>query len=260
MDIVHVVFRWIHILMGIMWIGLLYFFNFVNGPFAGTMDGDTKRKVIPELAPRALFWFRWGAAWTWISGLILLAIVFYHSKTLFDDPGTPWNAGVWVMLAVTFLGVFLYDALAKSGLGKNPKVFGIVAFVLVAIITLLMVKWAGFGWRGFNIHIGAMLGTTMAFNVWSRIWPAQQKVITATKEGTPPDASLVALAGSRSRHNTYMSVPLLWTMMNQHTVGFAGGQYGISDQMAWLVLLLAILIGWHIVFQFYKKAGKVKGF
>jgi uncharacterized membrane protein len=57
-------FRWIHILAGIVWIGMLYFFNFVNGPFQGTLDGETKKKVNPELLPRALFWFRWGAAWT----------------------------------------------------------------------------------------------------------------------------------------------------------------------------------------------------
>jgi len=260
MDIVHLIFRWIHILMGIMWIGLLYFFNYVNGPFAATMDGETKKKVVPELLPRALYWFRWGAAWTWFSGLILLALVFYHSKTVFDDPTTSWSIGVWVMLAATFLAVFLYDALAKSGLGKNPKVFGSVAFVCAAIITVLFAKWAGFGWRGFNIHVGAMFGTTMAFNVWYRIWPAQQKIIRAVKEGAAPDSALVALAGSRSRHNTYMSIPLFWTMMNQHTIGFAGGAYGIPDSLGWLVLLVAILLGWHIAFQFYKMAAKVKGF
>ena len=58
------IFRWGHIVAGITWIGLLYFFNWVNGPFAATLDADAKKKVVPELMPRALFWFRWGAAWT----------------------------------------------------------------------------------------------------------------------------------------------------------------------------------------------------
>ena len=69
MDSLSAVFRWIHILAGIIWLGMLYFFNFVNGPFQGTMDGDTKKKVNPELMPRALWWFRWGAAWTWAISL-----------------------------------------------------------------------------------------------------------------------------------------------------------------------------------------------
>ena len=81
-----------------------------------------------------------------------------------------------------------------------------------------MAVWGGFSYRALNIHVGAMFGTIMAFNVWYRIWPAQQKIITAVKAGTAPDAALVALAGARSRHNTYMSVPLVWTMINQHTV------------------------------------------
>jgi len=66
-EILQSVFRWIHVVAGILWIGLLYFFNFVNGPFAATMDGETKKKVVPQLMPRALFWFRWGAAWTWVT-------------------------------------------------------------------------------------------------------------------------------------------------------------------------------------------------
>src|SRR3989442_3107777 len=60
------IFRWIHIVAGIVWIGHLYFFNFVNGPFAATLDADTRKKVVPQLVPRALYWFRWGAAWTWV--------------------------------------------------------------------------------------------------------------------------------------------------------------------------------------------------
>jgi uncharacterized membrane protein len=71
-----------------------------------------------------------------------------------------------------------------------------------------------------------------------------------------PDGDLVALAGLRSKHNTYMSVPLIWTMINEHTVAFSGKLFNIPG----LVLLLIIVIGWHIVFQLYKKSAKVKGF
>ncbi|HEY4644441.1 MAG TPA: urate hydroxylase PuuD, partial [Bacteroidota bacterium] len=79
-EIISVLSRWLHIGAGILWIGLLYFYNFVNAPFAATMDGDTKKKVVPELLPRSLFWFRWGAAFTWITGVLLLVLVFYHGE------------------------------------------------------------------------------------------------------------------------------------------------------------------------------------
>ena len=73
-------FRWIHVLAGVIWIGHLYFFNFVNAPFQGKLDGPTKKAVNPELLPRALWWFRWGAAWTWVTGVLLLLLVYYHGR------------------------------------------------------------------------------------------------------------------------------------------------------------------------------------
>jgi uncharacterized membrane protein len=162
------------------------------------------------------------------------------------------------MIAVTFLAVFVYDALHKSALGKDPKVFGAVAFVLAAVVIWLM-SFVGFSYRAQNIHLAALFGTIMAFNVWYRIWPAQQKIITAVKEGTAPDAALVALAGARSRHNVYMSVPLFWGMMNQHTTT-VGTPLGIPGQYGFVLYLVVILLAWHIVWQLYKKATKVKGF
>src|SRR5688500_6979818 len=155
---------------------MLYFFNWVNGPFAATMDAETKKKVVPELMPRAQFWFRWVAAWIWITGVLLLGLVFHASKeTMFGMDGT-WGSGAGVMVLVTFLAPFLYDPLQKS-FGKAPKVFGAIAFVLIAVEAALMALWGGFSYRAFNIHLAAMLGTIMAYNVWFRIWPAQQQII-----------------------------------------------------------------------------------
>jgi len=68
------------------------------------------------------------------------------------------------------------------------------------------------------------------------------------------------LAGLRSKHNTYMSVPLIWTMINEHTAVFAGGNFGITSSTNWLVLMVIVALGWHIVFQIYKKSAKVQGF
>ena len=253
-DLLQAIFRWIHVAAGIMWIGLLYFFNFVNGPFAATIDGPTKQKVVPELMPRALYWFRWGAAWTWVTGVLLLMLVFWHGGLTLNAPAG-WSAGPIVMILVTFLAAVVYDALAKSGLGKDLRTFAGVGLILVIVILIGYVR-TGFSYRGYVIHTGAMFGTIMAYNVWMRIWPSQRKIITATKQGTPPDPAVVALAGTRSRHNTYLSVPLVWTMINAHTTSFAQGQ-GI-----WTIwtLVLAIVIGWAGVYLLYSKATTVKGF
>ncbi len=243
-------FRWFHVVAGILWIGLLYFFNWVNSAFAPTMDGETKKKVVPELMPRALFWFRWGAFYTWVTGVILMLLVFYHGRLALEGD-TAWGLPVYLMIAVTFLGVFLYDALMKS-VGKSNMMAAIaIGFILIGAFVWAMGSWAGFSYRGYNIHVGAMFGTAMAFNVWYRIWPAQKKIITAIKNGQAPDGSLVALAGMRSKHNTYMSIPLVWTMVNSHTT-WASTQ--------WWYLLVVIAFGWWIGSMLFRKAPKVSGF
>src|ERR1700752_2065067 len=103
MDFVQLIFRWIHVLAGVAWIGHLYFFNWVNGPFQKTLDGDAKKKVVPQLMPRALYWFRWGAAYTWITGILLLGMVYYHGKAALNVPEAGWTAGAGVMILVTFV-------------------------------------------------------------------------------------------------------------------------------------------------------------
>jgi len=252
-DASQAVFRWIHVVAGILWIGLLYFFNWVNGPFQGKIDAATKKVVNPELQPRALFFFRWGAAWTWITGVLLAYLVFYHGKLVLDDPFHPWTAGSIIMILVSFLAFAVYDPVASSI--KDNKQMAAVGFVLTAIVVFGFIYVGGFGYRGFVIHTGIMFGTLMAANVWMRIWPNQQKILTATKAGTPPDPALVALAGTRSRHNTYMSVPLVWAMINNHTTSFAGS----SPAMSAIILLIVIAIGWGAVVQIYKKAATVPG-
>ena len=256
--------KWLHIIAGITWIGLLYFFNFINGHVAAKLDSDTKKLVVPELMPRTLFWFRWGAAWTWITGLILLYVIFWAGSLSIGesvgnnmfDADTDVTMWAHIMLLVTFLAVFVYDFLYKSALAKNVRLVTIISLLLILGVEYLMIHYGQFSYRAFNIHIGSMFGTMMAFNVWFRIWPAQKNIITAIKDGETPDGELVALAGLRSKHNTYLSVPLIWTMINEHTVVFSGKIFGCTG----LVLAIVIPLGWHIVFQLYKKSAKVEGF
>src|SRR5260221_14701283 len=86
-------FRWIHVLAGVMWIGHLWFFNFVNAQLAKTYDADSKKKVLPELMPRALYWFRWGAAYTWVTGILLLGIVYYMFGGVLLPAGSTLSPG-----------------------------------------------------------------------------------------------------------------------------------------------------------------------
>ena len=263
MAILNPVAKWLHIIAGVMWIGLLYFFNFINGHVAATMDGDTKQKVVPELMPRALYWFRWGAAWTWFTGVLLMILIFWvgMGDSMFadnPDPEAEPNRLKHLAFILPFLMVFVYDFLYKSPIGKNTRVATIISFLgTAAILCLLICVFEMTSYRAYNIHIGAMFGSMMAFNVWFRIWPAQQKIITAIKEGNAPDAADVALAGLRSKHNTYMSIPLIWTMINEHT---HHANKGFLSNYEGLLLLIVIALGWHIAFQLYNKSGKIKGF
>jgi uncharacterized membrane protein len=250
-------FRWIHVVAGVLWIGMLYFFNWVNAAFATTMDAETRRKVVPELMPRALFWFRWGAAWTWVTGFFLLVVLYYVGPYMTTD-GTRPSLGQWALpFAGLFVGFALYDQLFKS-LGKSQHQLAVVIWGLVAV---------GFAWalsgplglssRAAFIHVGALFGTSMFANVWMRIWPAQRRIITAIRDGAAPDPADPALAGLRSKHNTYMSVPLLLLMVAVNQDALLARNTA-TEVALWTAIVLAI--GWVGTWLVYKKVPSVKGF
>ncbi len=253
MDFIQGVTRWIHIVAGVIWIGHLYFFNWVNAQFAPTLDGETKKKVVPELMPRALYWFRWGAAFTWLTGVLLLMIIYYHGATMgpiMFAAGGGWDLWSILGIVLVFAAPFIYDALVKTVL-KDPTVQFFGGVVLAGLVLIYLAWIAHYSYQAYAIHLGAMFGTIMAFNVWFRIWPAQQQIIRATKEGTAPDAALVAMAGQRSKHNTYMSVPLIFTMMATHAASWAASPF---------ILTAIVLVGWGAVYWLYGKSTTVKGF
>ncbi|HVE73267.1 MAG TPA: urate hydroxylase PuuD [Thermoanaerobaculia bacterium] len=240
------VLRWAHVIAGILWIGHLYFFNFVNGHVAKALDGPTKKSVVPELMPRALYWFRWGAAWTWITGILLGGLIYYHGKVVFEDPsqGNPW---LWlaIVLVIMIVGFLVYNAIMKAI--KNVALASAICLALLALVYWFLAVYGRFSGRSLYIHVGLILGTIMAMNVWMVIWPSQRKIIAATAAGTPPDANLVALAGLRSRQNTYMSVPLLFTMISNHYPTMYGGTY--RDVCIAAVMLLGFAIVWWLYRQ-----------
>jgi uncharacterized membrane protein len=112
--------------------------------------------------------------------------------------------------------------------------------------------------RAAMIHVGAIFGTIMASNVWMRIWPSQRKIIAAIAEGKAPDAALPALAGLRSKHNTYMSMPLLLFMVSNHyplAYGMTmGGEKGMN--LSWVIVAVVIGAGWGVTKFLYNKSGE----
>src|ERR1700694_512085 len=132
------IFRWTHVVAGIAWVGHLYFFNFVNAQVAKTYDAESKKKVVPELMPRALYWFRWGAAYTWITGILLLGLVVYMGGVIVP-PDSSLGAGLasLIGLALLVIGFLVYDQLWKV-MAKNEQAGVAVSFVLVVLVLLLL--------------------------------------------------------------------------------------------------------------------------
>lgn len=102
-------FRWMHFFFGVAWIGLLYYFNFVQTPFMGdaATDAGAKSTVTRILVPRALWWFRWSAMFTFISGVAMLGILGHNAPAAF---GTLWGTSIitgGVLATTMFLNVWL---------------------------------------------------------------------------------------------------------------------------------------------------------
>src|SRR5213082_233809 len=241
----NLVFRWIHVLAGVMWIGHLWFFNFVNGQVAKTYDADSKKKVVPELMPRALYWFRWGAAYTFISGILLLWIVYWAGNAMGSERMSSYASG-GVALLIVLVCFAIYDAFWKAM--KNEMTGAIVSLVLFAVVVFVFHLFIG--GRALFIYAGGLFGTVMAANVWMRIWPGQRKIIAGVKGTAPaPDASVPAIAALRSKHNTYMSMPLMFIMVSNHFPTVYGAQQG------WITLMVIIAVGWFVTKLLYGKAA-----
>jgi len=241
-------FRWIHVVAGITWIGRLYFFNFVNSRVMPAQDAEVKRKVVPELLPRALYWFRWAALWTWVSGIMLLGLVYSMGGALVEADAA-WGAGSATLLAfaVLVVGFMVYDLIWRTPMKNMPLAGAMVSLLMLAVLS----RWLGgiFSGRGMFIVVGALLGTCMVANGWMRIWPCQKRIIAAIAAGEKPDPLRVAIATSRSQHNTYMSVPLVFLMVSNHYPTLYGSAW------AWAICVGMILLGFILTKLLYTKAS-----
>lgn len=265
-DLIDVLLRWAHVIAGVMWIGHLWFFNFVNSQVAKTYDADAKKKVAPELMPRALYWFRWGAAFTWIFGVGLLSWVYYMNRMAGTGGGgimVPADGAVLTNMTASLLGLVLlvvgwlvYDSLWKVLAKGNALTGAFISWALVTLLAFILVNpWKPlFTGRAMFIHVAAVFGTSMAANVWMRIWPAQRKIIAALKAGEAPPEGLGPLAGLRSKHNTYMSIPLLAIMISNHWSTLLDASIG-SMKVNWIIVSILVAGGWLFTKWLYTKAA-----
>jgi uncharacterized membrane protein len=264
----NLIFRWVHVFAGIMWVGTTYYFTWLDARLSeeekavantgsvaqiwmvhsGGFYVVEKRKV-PDLASRTLHWFRWEAGTTWLSGMALLVLIYYlGGGALVDTDVYDISVNVAIALGVGLLvaGWVVYDLMMISPLRRNEKLVAAIFYVLLVVTAYGLTRV--FSGRAAYIHLGAMMGTIMAANVWMRILPAQKKMIAAINEGRKPDDALSAQAKLRSKQNTFMAVPVVFIMISNH---FPGVTYG--ERYNWAILSVLILLGW-IAAKFIRRA------
>ena len=228
-DIVQLLVRWSHFVGGITWIGMLYFFNLVNVNFMKALDAPTKKIVVPNLMPKALWYFRWGAVVTVIAGLGYYAMYILRGDVInANSDGAGANTWLilllWLVVAGAAWAIYAYVLLPN--LHKDGKILAAATAALVIALAVALVwlldsqltgrrdHWASN--KTLSIGIGGALGLIMLLNVWGIIWPAQKRIIAATAAGTAPDAALARRAFLASRANAWLSLPMLFFMGTSH--------------------------------------------
>lgn len=208
------ILRWFHFIAGILWVGLLYFFNLINAPFMKTVDAAAKPKIFENLTLPALNWFRWSALVTvfvgfWYWGQFLVAPDAY-----LENKSSGGTIGLFLLIwIVVFWILYAVIKLMKP----NGYVLGAITTVVVYAAGWLFVHYTPVGGDDNHvlcIGVGGGFGIVMLFNVWGIIWPNNKKIIRGTLAGAPPDnaAALARQAFLASRTNFFLSVPLLFYM------------------------------------------------
>jgi uncharacterized membrane protein len=222
--------RWIHLIAGVAWVGLLYFFNLINIPFMRELDPSTKGKVVPLLMPRILWWFRWGAVAT-----VLAGVTYWMNIGATDARNGGASAGmVFGSFFVIWTLAWLFQYLAIKMAALRGLILAVAITIVVIAAAWLFLFLNSHGWessRLLSIGIGGGLGWFMLLNVWGVIWRAQKKLIAWTAESAKSGAAMPAEAGGlaqlvfrASRTNFYLSFPMLFFMAAaSHYPMFAAG-------------------------------------
>ncbi len=245
MEWLNIVVRLMHITFGIAWIGASFYFVFLENALNRTKNvrdelaGNLwavhgggfyyleKYKVAPKQIPKDLHWFKYEAYFTWLSGFSLLFVVYYFNAKAFLIDTNVLNISTTVAVSIGvgsfIVGWILYDLLCKSPLVKKPLLFALLGFFILIGIAYFYTRV--FSARAAYIHFGAMLGTLMAANVFFIIIPAQKAMVKAAKQGQPVNPVFGKNALTRSLHNNYFTLPVLFVMVSNHFPTTFSSQY-----------------------------------
>ncbi len=263
--------RWLHMITAMAWIGASFYFMWLDNSLKdyGTLNpgasGENwsvhgggfyhaqKYLVAPDRMPEELHWFKWESYMTWISGMGLMAIVYYWGAEsyLIDRAVLDLSpaAAIAISLASLALGWVVYDLLCRSPLRRHGTILFAVLFAFIVLSAY------GFGLvfsgRAAFLHVGAMIATMMSANVFMVIIQNQKKVVAALAAGEAPDPALGMAAKLRSTHNNYLTLPVLFMMISTHYPIVFGHDWN------WLVAALVLPLG-AVVREFFnaRNAGR----
>lgn len=249
--------RWLHVITAIAWIGSSFYFIAldlglrkaaemppgVHGEewqvHGGGFYHIRKYMVAPAAMPEHLTWFKWESYWTWMSGFILLCLVYYTGADLFLIDPEVLDLPVWGAIAIS-LGVivggwFGYDLLCKSKLGQSPTTLMLILYAIVVVLAYALTQV--FSGRAALLHLGAVTATIMSANVFITIIPNQKIVVEDLKAGRQPDPEYGRIAKLRSTHNNYLTLPVIFLMLSNHYPLAFAGEYN------WVIASLVFLMG-----------------
>lgn len=249
--------RWLHVITGIAWIGSSFYFVALDlglrqrpGLPAGAHGEEwqvhgggfyhvQKYLVAPAEMPEHLTWFKWEAYSTWLTGFALLCVVYYAGADLFLidrnvlDVSAPVAIGI--SLASIVLGWILYDLLCKSPLGSNDTTLMLVLYaILVAMAWGYTQLFTG---RAAFLHLGAFTATIMSANVFMIIIPNQKIVVADLIAGRKPDPKYGKIAKTRSLHNNYLTLPVVFLMLSNHY------PLAFATEYNWVIASIIFIIG-----------------
>jgi uncharacterized membrane protein len=262
---IQLLLRWVHVFAGILWVGTTYYFAWLDGRFseleAAAKDSGARassgvaenyvwmvhsggfylveKQKSPQAIPGKLHWFRWEAVITWLSGLLLFSLIYYHGGQIVDFEGARLSAttAMFLSLGLLIAGWLCYDVLWSSKLFTNEMLGVVISYLLIVATIYGLFHW--FSSRAAPMQLGAMFGTIMTANVWMRILPAQRRMVRALNEGRQPDLTEGLRAKTRSKHNTFLVVPVVFTMISNH---YPTLTYG--SRYNWEILSGLVLAGW----------------
>jgi uncharacterized membrane protein len=250
--------RWFHVFAGIMWVGQTYYFTWLDRQFTRLEKQSGSNPATPAVwmvhsggfytvekqkslgvSESQVRWFRWEALMTWLAGMGLLIVVYYLGSGLIDPDVADLSkaAGVAIGLGALAGGWLTYDTALRSPLGRSQPAFAAFALIMTAAASWILLHLLS--GRAAYLHVGATFATIMTANVWFRILPAQRKMLAAAAAGQQFDPSLGAQAKLRSKHNTFLAVPVVFLMLSNH---YPVATYG--NRYAWPVLLALVVVGW----------------